>query len=475
MSLTALRDWITGAALLCALAAVAPAQAADSPDRSQYVFLAHLDGNHVGSWKVEESEAYYSETLRVIARQDNGRTAVVESFRMTQGAAGWTWERRVRAGTVERNEHGTLAGGRLMREEKGGSPVLLASVPRDAVLPSTRAQRIRAFAAQGASRSPAFAYVDPSRLQVVQARLEACALDVGLAGAGRCVALRLEAGSGDEQWHLSPDGRVLRIDAGFGGLPLRLDACARKCDQPVVRPFDMIGTLMVASPHRISKKVAYSKLRYVLVRDDGQPPVLARTSEQSVAMAGSRAVVTVCRDCGSPSAETPESLAPYLRANAWVRSDDVTVRRVARGADAPDGTLAVRMKKLERQVTARMRNDADYLGYGDAVKALRTGRGDCTEFAVLLAALARAQGIPARVAVGMAYSARFTGRKDTFAPHVWVQVYDGQRWVSYDAALEGFDSTHVALAISTGEPQEVFDAFLQLRQLRIERMGSVVR
>jgi hypothetical protein len=54
-----------------------------------------------------------------------------------------------------------------------------------------------------------------------------------------------------------------------------------------------------------------------------------------------------------------------------------------------------------------------------------------------------------------------------------VQVYDGTRWTSYDAGLEGFDSTHVAVAVGTGDPHEVFAAFTQMHRLRMEKVGRV--
>jgi hypothetical protein len=459
---------------MLALALLAPHRATARPPDPEETFLAYLQGDRVGTWVMRTDARGYRETLRIAAVQDEGRTTVVESFELAADGAGrWRWERRVRAGTINRLERGTLADGRLWREGSGAAPVALATVPAGTLLPSLRRERIRAFTG-GATAVP-FPYLDPSRLDVVPARLEPCAIDATLPGATRCVALRLDARTGDEQWQLGADGRVLRIDAGFGGLPLRLERCERDCGKAVARPFDMIGTLVVASPYRIPKRLGAGKLRYVLVRADGLPPVLARTGEQAVVPDGARAVVTVCRDCGAAVEETPESLEPYLRANAWVRSDDVSIRRISRLSAPTRRSLPVRMNKLVHQVRIRMKEDADYLGYADAVQALRTGRGDCTEFAVLLAALARAQGIPSRVAVGMAYSSQFAGRRETFNPHAWVQVYDGHRWVSYDAALDGFDSTHLAFAVGTGEPQEVLDAFLQLRQLQIERLGAVVR
>ncbi|MGH8030032.1 MAG: transglutaminase-like domain-containing protein [Arenimonas sp.] len=241
----------------------------------------------------------------------------------------------------------------------------------------------------------------------------------------------------------------------------------------MARPLDVVERLVVASPVRIPGRLARAKLRYVLSRADGQPPVVAETGEQAVVRDGSRAIVTICADCGSTRVETDASLAPYLKANAWVRSDHPKVRAIAARAGGNKASVHDRMQALASQVRRRLGKGAEFLGYADAVQALRTGRGDCTEYAVLLAALARAQGLPTRVVVGMVYASRFTGRKDSFSPHAWVQVYENDRWVSYDAAFDGFDSTHVALATGTGDPTEVFAAFTQLRQLRIERVGEV--
>ena len=448
---------------------------------AEQTWLAYVLGEHVGRWDVIGDGPAYKETLNIVQAQEKGRTTVIESFALQPEGAGLRWEHYVHAGPIDRRERGTIVDGRLWRENTEGQPVASIRTPDGMVLPSMRAERIRVFAAGKPDAagelptSPEFAYLDPSRLRPVVARLETCAPDAALAGAAQCVALRLDARSGDEEWQLASDGRVLRVDMSFGGLPLQLLPCTRDCDRSVARPFDMIHSLAVRSPIHIRQRISQEPMRYELVRKDGKAPVLVTTGEQTVAVTGDRATVIVCRDCGRAEAETAQSLAPYLRANAWVRSDDAELRRIAAKAGSADQPIPKRMAKLEALVRENMHRDADYVGYADSAEALRTGKGDCTEFAVVLAALARAQGIPARVVVGMAYSARFTGNQDSFNPHAWVQVYDGSRWQSYDAALETFDSAHVALAVGTGEPQELFDAFLQLRQLRIEHIKKVER
>jgi len=67
---------------------------------------------------------------------------------------------------------------------------------------------------------------------------------------------------------------------------------------------------------------------------------------------------------------------------------------------------------------------------------LETGRGDCTEFAVLLAAIARSFGYPARVVVGIVI-AEFGGSLQAFG-HAWTELHLDTGWQLVDATpIEG--------------------------------------
>lgn len=65
-------------------------------------------------------------------------------------------------------------------------------------------------------------------------------------------------------------------------------------------------------------------------------------------------------------------------------------------------------------------------GWDIASRVAATRGGDCTEHSVLLAALARSLGTPARVVVGAALVAE-QGRYATLG-HAWVELHDGTRW-----------------------------------------------
>ena len=80
---------------------------------------------------------------------------------------------------------------------------------------------------------------------------------------------------------------------------------------------------------------------------------------------------------------------------------------------------------------------------------LRTKVGDCNEHTVLYVAMARASGIPARIAVGLVF---IRGTQGAFYYHAWPEVYldeGGKRglWLPVDPTLNQFpaDGTHIRL------------------------------
>jgi hypothetical protein len=68
-----------------------------------------------------------------------------------------------------------------------------------------------------------------------------------------------------------------------------------------------------------------------------------------------------------------------------------------------------------------------------ASQVARRKEGDCTEHAVLLAALARSFGLPARVVMGIAIVA-VEGKVEAVG-HAWTEIYERGSWRLADAAL----------------------------------------
>ena len=133
------------------------------------------------------------------------------------------------------------------------------------------------------------------------------------------------------------------------------------------------------------------------------------------------------------------------------------------------------MRRLTTFVRGYMGTEIDMLGYGTASEAFATRRGDCTEFAVLLATLGRAAGVPTRLAIGRVYARQFEGHRHVFVPHAWVQAWTGSGWESFDAATGSFDSTHLAFAVSyDGDPLTHYAGLKLSRELELQAAARVV-
>jgi len=72
-------------------------------------------------------------------------------------------------------------------------------------------------------------------------------------------------------------------------------------------------------------------------------------------------------------------------------------------------------------------------GFDIASEVAVRREGDCTEYAVLTAALARGAGIPARVVLGLALVRR--GSSYMAYGHAWAELLTAGRWIVADSAL----------------------------------------
>jgi transglutaminase-like putative cysteine protease len=99
-------------------------------------------------------------------------------------------------------------------------------------------------------------------------------------------------------------------------------------------------------------------------------------------------------------------------------------------------------------------------------QTLTNGTGDAFDHAVLLASTCRADGIPARIAIGFLYN-QSTARP-AMRLHAWVEFHNGSQWIPIDSSRP--DTTVAADRVKWGEfaleTINPYDAILSLgRQL----------
>ena len=91
--------------------------------------------------------------------------------------------------------------------------------------------------------------------------------------------------------------------------------------------------------------------------------------------------------------------------------------------------------ELERYVHDHIVDKSYSRAFDLASQVAASGAGDCTEHAVLLAAMARSYGLHARVVVGNLLLESDAGLY-AFG-HAWTEIHDGERWRIRDATLPG--------------------------------------
>jgi hypothetical protein len=139
----------------------------------------------------------------------------------------------------------------------------------------------------------------------------------------------------------------------------------------------------------------------------------------------------------------------YLQPEPLIESDAPEIRAEAIRAVGGIGGNRARAEHLTRYVNGLL-DKKPTLSLPSAREVLRTRVGDCNEHTALYVAMARALGIPARIASGLAY---VRGVQGAFYYHAWPEVYldegDGRGlWLPVDPTFNQFpaDATHVRLA-----------------------------
>lgn len=163
---------------------------------------------------------------------------------------------------------------------------------------------------------------------------------------------------------------------------------------------------------------------------------------------------------------TPEDLEP----NQLIQSDDPRVIALAESVELEEDNQLALALSLERVVHNAITQRNFTQAFASAAAVAENLEGDCTEHAVLLAALARARGIPARVAVGLVYVDSLGG----FGYHMWTEVLVDGHWLPLDATLGegGIGAAHLKLADTNLAGQSAYLSLLPvaqvLGQLKIE-------
>lgn len=231
--------------------------------------------------------------------------------------------------------------------------------------------------------------------------------------------------------------------------------------------FDLGKDLSVPLERTIPNAHGTKQARYRLHLDGGDPAgtFVSGSSQRVRSLDPHTAEVTVYAirpdsPAGNPDAADDPPTAEDSAPNSLIQSDNpkiVALAAEAAGQQKDPWKVAMALEARTRATITKK----DYTqALASAAEVIESGVGDCTEHAVLLAALARARGIPARVAIGLVYLEQ--DGKGMFAYHMWDELYIGKRWIPMDGtqAKGGIGAAHLKIAHTSLQGSAAFSSFL---------------
>jgi hypothetical protein len=251
------------------------------------------------------------------------------------------------------------------------------------------------------------------------------------------------------------DGRLVASQQKLFGTAISLVPTSQTDAEKDTPPFSPLQTGRIKSPYKIGQAALEGQIRYRFRFNQAVPFPLPQTGEQRMRIDGDELVVDVCKTCGPAQTLTAEERADALRPTLWMQYDHPRLEKIAkafRNRAVPDAEKMNMLAKAARQKLQII----DFAGHYSAADAIMRRRGDCSEDAVVLAALGRAVGIPTRVVSGLAYAReRYHGVSHSFLPHSWTIAWIDGRWQSFDMSLGAFDAAHIAFSMGDGDPRAI--------------------
>lgn len=257
-------------------------------------------------------------------------------------------------------------------------------------------------------------------------------------------------------------GQVLKsFTDAFGGY-ITYRTTKASAEAPIVAErLDLLATSIIKTNTKIKSSETVRQATYhVDSKDLALKEVIPDDIRQALKIAdgGKSGTLTVTTQDRQSGPVGPEKLPDeYLQPSPLINSDDARIQTVARSATQGIADDWEKVVAINNWVSKNLRRKNFAVAFAPASTVVRTLAGDCTEHSVLVAAMCRAVGVPAKTAVGLVYVDSLGG----FGFHMWNEVYINRRWVAIDATFRQteVDATHIKLgesSLSSVAPYETF-------------------
>ena len=256
------------------------------------------------------------------------------------------------------------------------------------------------------------------------------------------------------------------------GMNIEMIACPESFAKSELETADPFVSTILKSPKSIQDLKDIKKITYTLKpKNPGTDLSFPSTDHQKCRTLEDGTVqLTVStipdnKDAPFPYKGNDPKILEFLKETSYIQSNHPDIISLAEKCtkgkkNALDAALAI-----EEFVSKYIEKKDMSVGYASALEVVKSRQGDCTEHALLVAALCRAVGIPARIVVG------FANIGNIFVGHAWTEAYIGDKWRGLDAAMKelgGFDAGHIAMAVGKGDMSVSYNVAANLGKFTIQ-------
>ena len=336
-------------------------------------------------------------------------------------------------------------------------------------------------------------FFDPSMMQVVDVEVKVGPKQ-NIDLLGRVVALtEVQSTVSSEQIgsivsteYYDDDLRLQKSIMPVMGMTIEQVACTKEFALGEIDVLEVVDKMFMRSPEPLGDVGSAESITYYLSPTNKEADLkIPSTDNQRVQrLSNGNLILTVepivaPKGVSFPYKGSDREALEALKPSRYVESDQKVIIDLARRAVGRTSDAAEAARRIEAFVADYVSDKSLSVGYASAAEVAVSKQGDCSEHAVLAAALCRAVGIPAQVVTGLAYVEQWRTVQNGFGGHAWTQAYIGGKWIGIDAAfrgagLGGYDAGHIALAVGSGNPEDFINLINTMGQFTIVVVSSTL-
>ncbi|MHC5082899.1 MAG: transglutaminase-like domain-containing protein [Planctomycetota bacterium] len=283
--------------------------------------------------------------------------------------------------------------------------------------------------------------------------------------------------------YIDDEMKAMKTLVPMMGMTMEMVACDKSFALRDDDIMDFMEQLYITSPIQLSNLNAVESIAYTIKPTAENELTIPNSCSQTAGAKDGLFSVTVTKLTPSEGAAFPyqgddETVLKAMQPADYLQSEDKVIIDLAKSAVGGTTDAAIAIGQIEAFVDGYITEKDLSVGYASALEVARSRQGDCSEHAVLTAAMCRAIGIPARVVCGVVYADSFAGKENIFGGHMWVEAHIDGQWIGLDATRAkqgGFGPGHITLAFGNGDPADFFSLVNTLGCFEIQKIDVIMK